>query len=75
MAMIDSRKMVDPRGRYNIGDRIHIVHLQGEDSRYDGREGVIEYIDDEGQMHGTWGGLAVIAGVDNFYRINPESQP
>ena len=33
---------------------------------YNGRSGVVEYIDSLGQLHGTWGGLAVIPGVDDF---------
>ena len=28
-----------------VGDKIRIIHLTGEDSRYDGREGSVEYID------------------------------
>lgn len=51
---------------YTVGDRIHIGHLKGEDDRYDGREGVIELIDDRDQLHGTWGGLALIPHVDSF---------
>ena len=41
-----------------IGKTIRIVSMRGE-SRYDGRTGVVEYIDGIGQLHGTWGGLAV----------------
>ena len=52
-----------------VGDKIHIVHLEGEDNRYDGKEGVVEYIDGIGQLHGTWGGLAVIPENDKFYKI------
>lgn len=37
-----------------------------DDSRYNGKEGTVELIDDMGQLHGTWGGLAVIPGVDDF---------
>lgn len=29
-------------------------------------QGVVEYVDDMGQLHGTWGGLAVIPGVDEI---------
>lgn len=54
---------------YKIGDKVHIVHLDGEDNRYDGKEGIIEHIDSAGQLHGTWGGLAIIPKVDNFYII------
>lgn len=52
-----------------IGDRIRIIHLEGEDDRYDGREGVVEMIDSLGQLHGTWGGLAVIPEADSWVRI------
>ena len=33
---------------------------------YDGREGVVQHVDSLGQLHGTWGGLAVIPGEDSF---------
>ena len=49
-----------------VGDFVHIYHLMGEDTCYDGREGVITSIDDAGQLHGTWGGLAVIPSEDYF---------
>ena len=48
------------------GDKIRIIHLEGEGSEYDGKEGEILHIDSIGQLHGTWGGLAVIPGVDQF---------
>ena len=51
---------------YKVGQRISIIHLEGEDYRYDGKEGVIEDIDAIGQLHGTWGGLAIIPEADDF---------
>ena len=48
------------------GDKIRINHLRGEDNRYDGKEGTITYIDSLGQLHGDWGGLAVIPEEDDF---------
>lgn len=51
------------------GDKIRIIHLTGEDGRYDGREGTVEYIDAIGQFHSTWGGLAVIPKEDEFVVI------
>lgn len=51
------------------GDRIRIIHLKGEDDRYDGREGTVEYIDAIGQLHGTWGSMAVIPEEDKFIVI------
>ena len=29
-------------------------------------EGIVQHIDDLGQLHGTWGGLAVIPKMDEF---------
>ena len=46
-----------------IGDIIHIYHMFGE-PEYSGREGVVKYIDDMGQIHGTWGGCALVPGDD-----------
>ena len=52
-----------------IGDRIRIYHLKGEDDAYEGAEGIVEHIDSIGQLHGTWGGLAVIPEEDDFQII------
>ena len=49
--------------KVGVGDKIEIVCMDGEPT-YEGRTGVVEYIDDIGQLHGTWGGLAVIPDVD-----------
>ena len=51
---------------YKVGQKVRIIHLEGEDTRYDGMEGVIEHIDGIGQLHGTWGGLAIIPEADEF---------
>lgn len=48
-----------------VGDKIRITNMSGEPS-YKGRVGTVEHIDDIGQLHGTWGGLAVIVGEDEF---------
>lgn len=49
-----------------IGMKIKIIHLEGENEVYDGREGVVEHIDSIGQLWCTWGGLAIIPDVDDF---------
>ena len=58
--------------KVKIGDTIRIIRMNddgGKDlqtRKYNGRSGVVEHIDSLGQLHGTWGGLAVIPGVDDF---------
>ena len=56
---------------YKIGDKIRIISMKGEDL-YNGREGVIEYIDGLDQLHGTWGDLAIIPTEDLIEVINHE---
>lgn len=52
-----------------IGDKIQIIALAAEPKtgvadpaakEYEGRIGVVEYIDDLGILHGTWGGLGIL---------------
>lgn len=40
------------------GDIIHIYIMFGE-PEYKNSEGIVKYIDDMNQIHGTWGGLAL----------------
>ena len=51
--------------KVDIGDKIKIIHMEGE-PQYTNREGVVTHIDDAGQIHGTWGGCAVIPEIDEF---------
>ena len=46
-------------------DIIKIISIFG-DSRYDNRVGVVKWIDDMGQLHGTWGVCPIIPEVDMF---------
>ncbi len=48
-----------------IGKKIKIISMEGE-PQYSGKVGVIEKIDDIGQLHGTWGGCAVILPNDKI---------
>lgn len=50
---------------FKIGDKIRIIYMEGE-PQYTGMEGEILSVDDMGQIHGTWGGCAIIPGVDQF---------
>ena len=54
------------------GDKIRIIDMAGE-SHYAGRTGEVEYIDDMGQIHGTWGGCALIPEEDTYELIIDEN--
>ena len=48
-----------------VGDMVEIIVMKDE-PQYTGKTGVITHIDGIGQLHGTWGGLALIPNVDSF---------
>ncbi len=48
-----------------LGDKIRIIEMKGE-PEYTGKLGEVTIIDDIGQIHGTWGGLAIIPEEDTF---------
>ena len=50
--------MPKEKGEVKPGDALHIYHMFGE-PEYRDREGVVKFIDDIGQIHGSWGGLAL----------------
>ena len=51
-----------------IGDTIKIIKMEDE-TQYTNREGVGTHIDDAGQIHGTWGGCAIIPEVDIYQTL------
>ncbi len=57
----------DTKG-FKVGDKIRIVEMAGE-PHYNGRVGVIESIDDLGQLEGSWGGVRVHADEDKIERV------
>ena len=58
--------------KVKIGNTIRIIRMSDDGGKdlqarmYNGRSGVVEHIDSIGQLHGTWGGLAVIPEVDEI---------
>lgn len=48
-----------------VGDTIRIIEMKGE-PQYSGKMGVVDIVDDFGQLHGSWGGLAVQPENDNY---------
>ena len=58
-----------------IGDRIVIKGFASDEpsaADYIGKEGVVESIDDIGQIHGTWGGLGLLPEDD--YEVLAEGE-
>lgn len=53
---------------FKINDKIKINKMLNE-GQYTGKQGIIEFIDDYGQLHGTWGGCALIPNVDRFEKV------
>lgn len=54
--------------KVKVGDRIRIIEMKNE-PQYNGKDGIVEHIDDIGQIHGSWGGCALIPGVDKFEEV------
>ena len=42
-----------------------IIHID-EEPFFSGKVGIVDHIDDIVQIHGSWGGRAVVPGVDIF---------
>ena len=55
--------------KVKIGDALKIIKMEGE-PQYADREGVVTHIDDADQIHGTWGGCALISEIDTFITIS-----
>lgn len=58
--------------KYEVGMKVFIIHIVDDIQDYYGRVGVITHIDDIGQLHGTWGGIALIQAIDDFIILEDE---
>ena len=56
-----------------VGDTIKITKMDDPYVDYVGKTGKVDHIDDAGQLHGTWGGCAVIPGEDEFVIVEEEA--
>lgn len=54
-----------------IGDCIYIDYMDCE-PHMTGRVGIVTEIDCIGDLHGTWGGLAVIPEMDRFHIVSKD---
>ena len=59
---------------FKVNDKIKIINMVGEPN-YNGIEGIITSIDDANQLHGTWGGCALIPDLDDFIIIKTIRSP
>ena len=48
-----------------VGRKLRIDEMSGE-PHYAGRIGTVTMVDDAGQLHGTWGGCALVPGEDRY---------
>ena len=58
--------------KYEVGMKIFIIHIVDYAEDYFGRVGYITHIDDIGQLHGTWGSLALVPDLDDFIVVEEE---
>lgn len=58
--------------RCKVGDKVRIIDMF-EQPQYAGREGIVTHIDDMGQIHGSWGGCAIIPEFD-YYEVIEEAK-
>ena len=59
--------------KVQVGDKIKIIDMNGE-PQYAGKEGIVDRIDDAGQIHGSWGGCALIPECDTFKIIRDRKE-
>ena len=48
-----------------VGKVIHIISMVDE-PQYKDKSGVCKFVDDIGQLHGTWGGCTIVPEIDEF---------
>ena len=70
---LGSTKMLPELRASLIGKQITIINMKGK-PQYTGKSGVIDHIDDIGQIHGTWGGLGICPKEDEIKIINKEEK-
>lgn len=58
---MEREKIEDLRKKF-VGKKVHVI-IDDPFHRIDAC-GIVKSVDDQGQLHGTWGGLAAIYGID-----------
>ena len=71
--LIEEMVKEEAKPEFKVGSTVKITRMAGE-PEYTGKVGKITEIDDAGQLHGTWGGLALIPGEDEFEHVEVINQ-
>lgn len=66
LGVMGKEELVKRNKELYLGCEIVIYHLYGEGCSYDGTTGIVERVDDMGDLYGTWGSIAVMPGLDQF---------
>ena len=64
------KKIIRPK----VGDTIRIIHTNPLIHFYKNKVGVVEFIDNDGQLFGTWGNLQIIPETDKFEIIKEKEE-
>lgn len=69
MSFPSREKVKELRSRFTKGSRIRCIRMVDE-PMMSGADGIIDYVDDAGQVHVNWGGgssLALNQEIDDYY--------
>lgn len=66
MMFLSEEEVKELRSKYE-GKQVHVII--NDPYRYINEVGIVTRVDDAGQLHGTWGGLAAIPGEDTIELI------
>lgn len=69
IGLLGPRRLTILSGNDLLGKTLKIIYMEGE-PQYTGRTGIVKSIDDMGQIHGSWGGCALIPGTDEWEVID-----
>ena len=68
-----SKEKIEMMRENLIGKTVRIVSMAGE-PHYTGRTGVVRHVDDAGQIHGSWGGCAIVPEEDVYEVVKDEAK-
>lgn len=63
MSFLSREEVLSIREKYE-GKQVHVII--NDPYRYIDEVGTVTRVDDAGQLHGTWGGLAAVPGEDSI---------